>query len=185
MIYLLLFVEFFKVGLFAIGGGLATLPFLYDLADKYHWFTAETIGNMIAVSESTPGPIGVNMATYAGFTTAGVPGALCATLGLVTPSIIVILVIAKFLTKFQDNPHVKDVFYGLRPAVTAMITVVVIQLVLQTFFGTDDIFALSLGGLQLPSIALFCVLVLAMLKIKAHPLYFLAASAAAGMLLKL
>ena len=92
MIYLRLFYEFFKTGLFAIGGGLATLPFLSDMADRTGWFTHAQLADMLAVSESTPGPIGVNMATYVGFTTGGVGGALVATLGLVAPSIIVILI---------------------------------------------------------------------------------------------
>ena len=82
-----LFLEFFKIGLFAVGGGLATIPFLHQLAEKYTWFTVETLVDMIAISESTPGAMGVNMATYTGFTTAGIPGSLVATLGLVLPSI--------------------------------------------------------------------------------------------------
>ena len=94
MIYLQLFWEFFKAGLFSVGGGLATLPFLYDISDRLGWFTHAQIADMLAISESTPGPIGVNMATYAGFTSAGIPGGVVATLGLVTPSVIVILIIA-------------------------------------------------------------------------------------------
>ena len=86
MIYLHLFWEFFKTGLFSIGGGLATLPFLRQMGQRYHWFTETELANMLAVSESTPGPIGVNMATYVGFTAGGIPGAVIATLGLVAPS---------------------------------------------------------------------------------------------------
>ena len=115
MLYLQLFYEFFKTGLFAIGGGLATLPFLYDMADKYPWFTRTDLANMIAVSESTPGPIGVNMATYVGFTTGGILGSIIATCGLVLPSLIIIIIIAKFLESFQDNRFVQSAFYGLRP----------------------------------------------------------------------
>ena len=103
MIYLLLFWEFFKTGLLAVGGGLATLPFLSNMADTTGWFTHSQLADMVAVSESTPGPMGVNMATYVGYTTAGIPGALIATLGLITPSIIVILIIAGFLKSFRDN----------------------------------------------------------------------------------
>ena len=94
MIYLRLFYEFFKAGLFAVGGGMATLPFLYDISDSTGWFTHSQLADMIAVSESTPGPIGVNMATYVGYTTGGIPGAVIATLGIITPSIIIILIIA-------------------------------------------------------------------------------------------
>ena len=90
MIYLRLFYEFFKTGLFAIGGGLATLPFLSDMADRTGWFTQAQLADMLAVSESTPGPVGVNMATYVGFETGGILGAVVATLGLVAPSVIVI-----------------------------------------------------------------------------------------------
>ncbi len=96
MIYLRLFYEFFKAGLFSIGGGLATLPFLYDISDTTGWFTHGQLADMLAISESTPGPIGINMATYVGFTTGGVPGAVIATVGIITPSIIVILLIARF-----------------------------------------------------------------------------------------
>ena len=121
MIYLQLFLEFFKTGLFAVGGGLATLPFLSQMADKTGWFTQGNLADMIAISESTPGPIGVNMATYTGFITAGIPGAVVATLGLITPSIIIILIIAGFLKQFRENKYVDAVFYALRAASTAFI----------------------------------------------------------------
>ena len=101
-----LFLEFFKIGLFAVGGGLATIPFLHQLAEKYTWFTVETLVDMIAISESTPGAMGVNMATYSGFTTAGISGSLIATLGLVLPSIVIIIIIAHFLKQFSDSPVV-------------------------------------------------------------------------------
>ena len=116
-IYILLFLEFFKTGLFSIGGGLATLPFLYDIADKYPWFDRAVLADMIAVSESTPGPIGINMATYVGYETGGILGGILATVALVLPSVIIIIIIAKFLNKFNENKIVKSAFYGLRPAV--------------------------------------------------------------------
>ena len=103
MIYLRLFWEFFKTGLFTIGGGMATLPFLHDMGEATGWFTQADLMNMLAVSESTPGPIGINMATYVGFTVAGIPGAVIATIGEVTPSIIVILIVAAMLTKFRNS----------------------------------------------------------------------------------
>ncbi len=121
MIYLILFYEFFKIGLFAIGGGLVTVPFLIDLAEVYPWFTAKDLADMIAISESTPGPLGVNMATYAGFKAAGVGGAIVATLGLVTPSVIIIMLISKLLKKFRNNIWVDSVLSGIRPAVIALI----------------------------------------------------------------
>ena len=123
MIYLKLFLEFFKTGLFAVGGGLATLPFLYEMGEKTGWFTAQDVLNLLAVSESTPGPIGVNTATYVGFTTAGIPGAVVASLGLITPSFLIILIIARVLAKFRDSKLVNDIFSGLRPASTGLIAV--------------------------------------------------------------
>jgi chromate transporter len=121
MIYLQLFWEYFKVGLFSVGGGMATIPFLYDLSDKSGWFTHAQLADMLAVSESTPGAIGVNMATYVGFTTAGFWGAIIATVGLVLPSVIVILLIARVLQQFRHNRFVEAGFYGLRPASTGLI----------------------------------------------------------------
>lgn len=116
-----LYWEFFKTGLFAVGGGMATLPFLKNIGETTGWYTYGDLMNMLAVSESTPGPIGINMATYVGFTVAGVPGAVIATIGEVTPSIIVILIVAMMLKKFRENKYVDRAFYGLRPASTGLI----------------------------------------------------------------
>ena len=121
MLYLRLFWEFFKTGLFAVGGGMATLPFLYSMSDTTGWFSHAQLADMIAVSESTPGPIGVNMATYVGFSAAGVPGAVVATLGLIAPSIIIILIIARVLAAFRQNKYVDAAFYGLRPCSVGLI----------------------------------------------------------------
>lgn len=122
MIYLLLFINFFKTGLFSIGGGLATLPFLYEMSNRTHWFSTSDIADMIAISESTPGAIGINMSTYAGFKTADYPGGVLATVALATPSLIIILIISGFLQKFKESRHVQNALYGLRPASIAMIT---------------------------------------------------------------
>ena len=135
MLYVKLFWEFFQTGLFAVGGGMATLPFLYDISDRTGWYTHHQLADMIAVSESTPGAIGVNMATYSGYLTAGIPGALTSTLGLITPSIIVILLVAAFLNAFHENKYVNAVFYGLRPASSAMITAAGLILARVVFFG--------------------------------------------------
>lgn len=137
MIYLQLFFEFFKAGLFAIGGGMATLPFLYNISDKTGWFTYDQLSDMIAVSESTPGPIGVNMATYVGFSTGGLLGAIVATLGLVTPSIIIIIIISYFLKSFRENKYVDAAFYGLRPASTGLIAAAGMTVVTITLFNLD------------------------------------------------
>ena len=120
-IYLRLYLEFFKTGLFAVGGGMATLPFLKEIGESTGWYTYGDLMNMLAVSESTPGPIGINMATYVGYTVGGIPGAVIATLGEVTPSIIVILIVAAILKSFRDNRYVNSAFYGLRPASTGLI----------------------------------------------------------------
>ena len=132
-VYLQLFWEFFKTGLFAIGGGMATLPFLKNIGESTGWFTQTDLMNMLAVSESTPGPVGINMATYVGFTVGGFPGALIATLGEVTPSIIVILIVAAMLTKFRDSRYVANAFYGLRPASTGLIAAACAGVMLQVF----------------------------------------------------
>ena len=132
MTCLLLFYEFFKTGLFAVGGGLATLPFLYDMAARHpEWFTVSQLADMLAVSESTPGPLGVNMATYVGYLTAGIPGAVAATMGLVAPSVIVILIVAAFLKRFRESRLVNNVFYGLRPASTGLIGAACVTVVLE------------------------------------------------------
>lgn len=184
MIYLQLFLEFFKVGLFAIGGGMATFPFLTDLADKTGWYTQQQLIDMVAIAESTPGPIGVNTATYVGFTTAGLPGALIASLGLITPSVIIILIIARVLAKFKDSKLVQDVFYGLRPASTGLIAAAGFSVVLVSLFD------LSAPGLvqmvNWKGIVLAAVLLVLTRKVKQtkdlHPVVFIALSAVVGIL---
>ena len=129
MLLIRLFFEFFRAGLFAVGGGLATIPFLSDMGARTGWFSAGELADMIAVSESTPGPLGVNMASYVGFNVGGPVGCVAATLGLVAPSILIILIIARFLVKFRQSRVVEAVFYGLRPASTALITVAGLEVV--------------------------------------------------------
>ena len=121
MIYWLLFYEFFKIGLFAIGGGLVTVPFLFDLTARYDWFTTQELADMIAVSESTPGPLGVNMATYVGSTQAGFLGAVCATIGVILPSFIIIILIASILKHFTNNPIFKAFLNGVKPIIISLI----------------------------------------------------------------
>ncbi len=127
MIFLRLFFEFFKVGLFSVGGGLATIPFLTDLGQRTGWFTSGQLADMIAIAESTPGPLGVNMATYVGFTAGGVFGGVIATLGLITPAVIIIMIVTRFLQKFRQSKVVDGVFYGLRAASVALITAAMLQ----------------------------------------------------------
>lgn len=186
MILLQLFWEFFKTGLFSVGGGMATIPFLSAIAEKTGWFTSGQLADMIAVSESTPGPIGVNMATYVGFTTAGIPGAVVATVGLITPSVIVILVIARFLTKFRDNRFVDAAFYGLRPASAALIAAAGV-LVLRLSLLNEADFAAGEGFLALfnwKAIALAALIFVLTNFVKPakklHPVFFILGAAVVG-----
>lgn len=188
MLYLRLFYEFFKTGLFAVGGGMATLPFLYDMSDSTGWFTHGQLADMIAVSESTPGPIGVNMATYVGFTTAGIPGALVATLGLITPSVMIILLIARVLKSFRQNQYVDAAFYGLRPCSVGLIAAAGLLVLKITMFNTELYQASGrlIELFDLKAIALAAVLIVCMRyvnKLKSlHPIVFIAVSALAGVL---
>ena len=190
MIFLRLFYEFFKAGRFAVGGGLATLPFLQNIADKTGWYTQAQLADMIAVSESTPGPIGVNMATYVGFTVGGVPGAVIATLGLITPSIIIILIMAAFLRAFRDNKYVEAAFYGIRPASTALIASAGMSVVMISLFYTQKynesgnlLQLFNLKGFALAAVILILTRFVKPTK-KLHPIIFILASAAAGIIFK-
>lgn len=179
MTYLLLYWEFFKVGLFSIGGGLATLPFLYQLSATHPmWLSASDIADMIAVSESTPGPIGINMATYAGYQAGGVLGGIIATLGEISPSIIIIIFIAKFLTQFDKKPKVKDAFYGLRAAVIGLISFAGLKLASVTLMAGSEPRWLEIG--------LFAVMLALVLKFKnIHPFIWILVAAILGMVLHL
>ena len=172
MIYLTLFIEFFKIGLFDIGGGAATIPFLFDLSEKYKWFSFEELTNMIAVAESTPGPIGVNMATFAGFQTAGILGGIIATIGLVTPSVIIIVLIAKLLKNYAQNQNVQLVLNSIRPAVLALI-----------IFALMSIVKISI--VDYLSFGVFFILTIIMLKYKKSPILYILLSAIIGIILKL
>ena len=183
MIYLRLFYEFFKTGLFAVGGGMPTLPFLYDISDRTGWFTHAQLADMVAVSESTPGPIGVNMATYVGFLTGGLGGAVVATLGLVAPSILVILIVSAFLQRFRDSKYVNGAFYGLRPASTAMILAAGVLVVKATFLP-NGFAALDWRLLALAAVLLVLTNWVKQTK-KWHPIVFILASAVVGVTLKL
>ncbi len=189
MIYLRLFYEFFKTGLFAIGGGMATIPFLYDISDKTNWFTHNDLANMIAVSESTPGPIGVNMATYVGFISgmknSGILGAICgaitATLGLITPCVIIILIIALMLKSFRDSKYVNSAFYGLRPASTGLIGAAGLSVLFANLFLNETV---SFSTLNIKGVILAVVLWIFTNVIKKtkkwHPIVFILISAVAG-----
>ena len=189
MTFLKLFFEFFKIGLFAVGGGPATIPFLQDLArSDYGWFNEEQLGVMIAIAESTPGPIGINMATYAGYNAGfgdfgvlgGILGGITATMGLVTPSVIVIVIIAGFLKAFKENEYVKSVFSGIRPVVTALVLFAVFGIIKPIFYVNGE-FAIPVIAI---SVVAFGLMFIKKLK-KLHPAFWLALGAVAGILLKL
>ncbi len=171
-VYTLLFFEFFKIGLFAVGGGLVTVPFLFDLSTRYPWFDSEQLVNMIAVSESSPGPLGVNMATYAGFKTAGVFGALTATAGLVLPSLIIIIIIAALLDKFRQTDVFQHLMYAVRPAVIALIVNAGIELGVLTLTNTAS--------------AVLCIIFWgAVHYFKQHPIWYIIAGGILGILFEL
>lgn len=177
-----LFYEFAKVGLFAIGGGLATLPFLYDMAETIGWFTAADVANMIAVSESTPGALGINMATYAGYITAGVTGGIVATLGLISPSILIILIIARMLSKFKDNPLVQKGLYGLRPASVALVAAAGVSVAEVTLVSLPSIEAGAWGSAVVwPAVILGVVIFIAQRKFpKIHLVAFIVFAGVVG-----
>ncbi|MCI6275254.1 MAG: chromate transporter [Clostridium sp.] len=195
-IFFTLFIEFFKTGLFAIGGGLATIPFLHDMIGKYGWFTTELLTDMIAVSESTPGPIGINMATYVGFITGlkdfgiggAILGAVIATIALVLPSLIIICIIAQFLKKFKESEIVQSIFYGLRPAVTALIASAGLGIFMVTLFSVDAFKSSGqiLDFFKLPYILLFCIIFFISKKFKKlSPIILILFSAIIGVVFKL
>lgn len=186
MIELLLFWEFLKIGFFSVGGGMATLPFLYDLSDSTGWFTHAQLADMLAVSESTPGPVGINMATYVGYTVGGFGGALLATLGVILPGTVIVLIIAGMLDKFRGNKYVDAAFYGLRPASTGLIAAAGVSVVSIALLNTS-LYAAT--GNLLDLISVKAVILAAVLWVltnlvkptkKLHPVVFIAASAVAG-----
>lgn len=195
MLFLRLFFEFFKTGLFAVGGGMATIPFLYDMAEATGWFTDTDLVNMIAVGESTPGPIGVNMATYVGYVTGmgrggvvgGILGAITATLGLITPSVIIILIIALFLNNFRNNRYVESAFYGLRPASSGLIAAAGLGVAVTNLFYSDA--SWSFFGINWKGWILAAVLWGLTNRVKAtkglHPIVFILASAIIGVVFQM
>ena len=182
MIYLSLFWEFLKIGLFAVGGGMATLPFLRELSVRTGWFSQDLITDMIAISESTPGPIGINMATYVGCNIAGLFGGFIATMGELLPSVIIVIIISKSLERFRNAKAVGDAFYGLRPAVTGLIAAAgisvaqVAMLQLELYKETNSL----LNLMDWKKLLLFVVMFIGIRKLKWHPVAFIALSAVVG-----
>lgn len=187
MIFVLLFLEFFKTGLFSVGGGLATIPFLRAMGEAYGWFDENILSTMVAVGESTPGPIGVNMATFVGYTVGGeygiwgaLSGAVIATIGLVLPSVIVIILVAKALKAFRSNKYVDHAFYGIRPAVTGMIFAAGLSMIKNAICPE-----LTLASLNVGALVLFLILLVLTNKIKLHPIIYIIASGIVGAIFSL
>ena len=184
MIYLSLFWEFLKIGLFAVGGGMATLPFLRELSVRTGWFSQDLITDMIAISESTPGPIGINMATYVGCNIAGLFGGFIATMGELLPSVIIVIIISKSLERFRNAKAVGDAFYGLRPAVTGLIAAAgisvaqVAMLQLELYKETNSL----LNLMDWKKLLLFVVMLIGIRKLKWHPVVYIAISAVVGLI---
>ena len=188
ILYGQLFWQFFKTGLFAVGGGLATLPFLQEMSRLTHWFTTTDIADMVAVSESTPGPLGVNMATYVGFHIKGILGGLAAPLSLVLPSVIIIILVSRALDKFRDSPLVKNGFYGLRPASAGLIFGAMLEVFAASLLHTENWAGIaSLGSvINVPAIIIFLVLSLGIWKLKKlHPIVFILIGAVCGIVFNL
>ena len=189
MIFVRLFFEFFKAGLFAIGGGMATLPFLYNISDKTGWFTYGQLADMVAISESTPGPMGVNMATYVGFHIKGILGGLAAPLSLVLPSVIIIVIISKILDKFKSSSIVQNALYGLRAASTALIAAAGIGVAKIAFLhvGEDGSLAFSelFSIINWKAIVLSLAIWYGLVKWKKHPIFYIVLSAIVGIVFAL
>ena len=175
----LVMVKFFLTGLFAVGGGLATIPFLEEMSVNYGWFSLDMLSTMIAVSESTPGPIGVNMATYIGNVMNGPLMGVVTTLSLVAPSFLVILVVSRVLEKFQKSKLVQNLFYGLRPAVVALILSACLSIFTTTFLVSEGLSFNVLNG------GLFVVMMIAYKKLKLNPIVLILFCALLGIVLHL
>lgn len=196
MIFLELYIRFAMVGLFAVGGGLATLPFLTAMGETTGWFTSMDISNMVAISESTPGPIGINMATYIGYQVGsniggagfGILGSVIATLGEVTPCVIVIMIVSKILVKFRDSKYVEYAFYGLRAASVGLIAAALLGVAKIAFFNAE---AMAESGnffmaVDYKSLILSAVIFFLITKFKKlHPIALIALSAVIGIIFKM
>ena len=195
MIFLELFARFFMVGLFSVGGGLATLPFLTSMGETTGWFDSMDISNMVAISESTPGPIGINMATYIGYQVGselgapfGILGSIVASIGEVTPAIVIIMIVSKMLMKFRESKYVEYTFYGLRAASVGLIAAAWLGVVKIAFFNSEAMAESGnfLMAVDYKSIILSGVIFFLVTKFKKiHPVALIALSAVVGIIFKM
>ena len=165
----LLFFEFFKVGLFTFGGGLASLPFLYNICHTYQWFSENELTQLIALSNLTPGPIGLNMATFSGFKTLGASGAIIASFALILPMIIITSRVFKLYKKFNDNKFVKSVLEVLRPTSVALLAYVGCKLIYNLIFNGH----LSFEFINYKSLAILVILFLMTFKFSKNPALYM------------
>ncbi|WP_297407150.1 chromate transporter [uncultured Cetobacterium sp.] len=184
LLYIKLYYEFCKIGFFTVGGGLATIPFLESLSNKTNWFTEKDLVNMLAISESTPGAIGINMATYTGYLTGGPLGGIVATLGIVTPSVLIILVISKALKKFKENTYINGAFYGLRPASVGLITAATFGIIKVSFLYSSKHLSFF-QNLNIKSLILGIILYILIKKIKINPILLIVCSGVVGVIFKI
>ena len=182
-LHLLLFYEYCKIGTFALGGGYATLPFLYHLQEQYNWYSIDELTTMIAVSNITPGPIGINMATYTGFTTAGITGSIVATSALVFVPFLMTIFITKLFTKFQENKYVLDIFNGLRPAGCALLSSIALKLLYQSVFLNKPELSSPIQ-IDMDSLILFMVIFIPFIFTKKNPLLAIIIGAIGGIIIK-
>ena len=178
MIYLELFLTFFKIGIFTFGGGYAMLPLIQSETIARGWLGETELMNFVAVAESTPGPFAINIATYIGAETGGIFGSLCATLGVVLPSFIIILIVAKCYVAFRKSRVVEGLLTGLRPTVLGLIGCAAVTMALTVFFPAG--IALTFTPAVGVSLVIFAAALLAVLRFKVHPIFVILASAAVG-----
>ena len=179
----LLYFEFFKTGLFAIGGGLATLPFLFQMADKYEWLDNETVGNFLAIAQSAPGPIGVNMAAQTGFLAGGIAGSCIASLGLISPAIVIVIFVAMIFKSIKENKIMISVFSALRPASAGLIAAAGFGALKLALYNQNAAFWYEI--LRIKEFVIFAIIFLAIIKLKLHPIIYIIAGAVVGIILKL
>ena len=172
LLYLHLFYEFFKIGTLSFGGGYATIPFLFHISEVYHWFTPDDLERMIAIASITPGPVGMNMATFSGLQTGGIIGSLVATLGIAAPALIIVIIVSKIINKFSENFYVKSAIYGLKPASCALLATVGIDLIRNNLTN-------------IPAVLIFTVFLFINLRTKKDPLFYLASTGLLGLILKI
>jgi chromate transporter len=180
---LYLFATFFRIGLFAVGGGLATLPFLFEIADNVDWLSREAIGNMLAVAQSAPGAIGANLASYTGFTYTGPAGAYAAVLGLIAPSLIIIIIVARMLEAFKENLIVKSLFTALRPAAAGLLSAAGFGAIVLAIWNAAALHWYE--SFKWKECLLLGVLFFLIIKFKKHPILYIAVAGVAGVILKL